>query len=56
VPNDGALNGDKAMAAFLSAKLSGTHVTLAYTVMGTSSDFWWFGITSCRIDRLSVGS
>ena len=56
VPSDGGLNGDKAMSALLSAKLSGTRVTLAYTVMGTSSDFWGFGITSCRIDRISVGS
>ena len=56
VAGDGGLNGDKAMAALLSARLSGTRVTLAYTVMGGASDFWGFGITSCRIDRISVGN
>jgi hypothetical protein len=56
VPNDGALHGDKAMAALLSAKISGIHVTLAYTVMASSSDFWGFGITTCRIDRIAIGS
>lgn len=56
VSNEDFLSGDKAMAALLSAQISGKPVTLAYTVMGTSSDFWGFGITNCRIDRLSVGN
>ncbi len=56
VPNDGGLGADKAMAALLSAKLSGTPVVVAYTIMGMSSDLWGFGITNCRIDQLSVGN
>lgn len=56
VSGDSGLNGDKAMAALLGAQLSGTHVSLVYTVMATASDLWGFGITSCRIDRLAVGN
>jgi hypothetical protein len=56
VPDGDGLDGAKAMAALLSAKMTATPVTLAYTVMGSSSDFWGFGITNCRIDRMSMGS
>lgn len=54
--NNGDVSPEKVEAIALTAKTTATPVFIAYVVETNPSDFWGWGITRCRILRISLGA
>lgn len=52
---DGKLDGQKGMALLLSAQMSRQPVQIDFDVAASSSDFWGWGVTNCKVNRIVIG-
>lgn len=55
IPNDGTLDPNKALAVLLSSQLSHQPIAIDFAVQAGASDFFNWGITKCKVSRLSTG-
>jgi hypothetical protein len=52
---DGSIDVHKGMSLLISAQLSGKPIQIAYDIAASSSDFWYWGISNCRVTRIVIG-
>jgi hypothetical protein len=55
IANDGAVDPGKALSILLSAQLTHQPIALDFSIQTGASDFFNWGITKCKVSRLSTG-